>query len=54
MTIYFFFRKEGFYPIELRNDADAIHNALCNPGTIKVERALDGEVVWSAKQEPKP
>lgn len=50
MKIYLFFRKEGWYTIELKDDEDAIHNALCNPGTLRVED-LDGRVVW--KEEKK-
>ena len=45
-TPYVFFREGTFYPIGLRNDADAIENALWNPGTIRVENMITGEVVW--------
>lgn len=34
--IYIFHRAEGFYPLSLGSDAEAIANAKCNPGTIKV------------------
>ncbi len=53
--IYLFHRKDMFYPLELKDDADAVANAKCNPGTTKVERVVydDGlnetsqvEVVW--------
>ena len=47
---YLFFRDEGFYSLELNDDDDAIENAKCNPGTRKVIRAIDEEVVW---KEPK-
>jgi len=43
--IYIFFRKDGFYPIELIDDSDACNNALCNPGTMKVEDST-GRTVW--------
>lgn len=45
MSIYIFFREIGFYPLELRNDEEAIANAKCNPGTLKVE-SLSGRIVW--------
>lgn len=45
--IYLFFRGGFFYPLELADDADAIANAECNPGTSRVED-LDGNVVWRA------
>ena len=48
-AVYLFFREQGFYPIELESDARAVENALCNPGTIKVEN-VDGKVVWSQVQ----
>ena len=47
MAVYIFFRPEGFfYPITLRDDADARANAECNPGTVKVED-MKGRVVWA-------
>jgi hypothetical protein len=45
-TPYVFFRKGMFYPIEMKDDADAKVNAECNPGTIRVED-INGRVVWS-------
>jgi hypothetical protein len=45
MQTYLFFRKEGFYPVQLKDDADAIKNALHNPGTLRVEN-VSGETVW--------
>jgi hypothetical protein len=45
MKTYLFFRKEGFYPIQLRDDDDAKRNAEHNAGTLKVED-LAGRVVW--------
>lgn len=46
---YTFHRVEGFYPLELRDDADARRNAKCNPGTLKVVRWPGEIVVWKAK-----
>lgn len=46
MTTYLFFRKDGFYPLEMRDDQDAKHNAEINPSTCRVE-TLDGRVVWA-------
>ena len=46
MTVYIFQRDEMFYPLELKDDADAIANAKCNPGTLKVTNAETGETVW--------
>ena len=43
--IYIFIRKDMFYQIHLRDDADAIANAEINPGTLRVED-IDGRVVW--------
>lgn len=42
--VYVFFRDGMFYPISLRDDDDAIANAECNPGTLRVEDA-NGRVV---------
>lgn len=47
MKVYIFFRKEGFYPLEFKNDKEAVTNALCNPGTLRVEN-IDGEVIWNS------
>ncbi len=45
MKVYIFYREEYFYPVELKDDADARANAEANPGTLKV---LDhcGRQVW--------
>ena len=43
---YIFFREEGFYSLELKDDEDAIRNALHNEGTKKVVRAIDDTVIW--------
>ena len=54
MRVYTFFRKsegvEFFYPLELRDDDDAVANAHCNPGTLRVE-AANGRVVWQRSAE---
>lgn len=42
---YIFFRQDDFYFIELRDNEDAIENAKCNTGTIRVED-LFGNVIW--------
>lgn len=47
--IYLFYRGDYFYPIELRDDKDAIENAEYNIGTTKVENT-DGIIIW--KQQP--
>ncbi|MBB3806366.1 hypothetical protein FHR51_002518 [Xanthomonas arboricola] len=59
MSVYVFRREEGFYPLNLANDAEAIANAECNPGTLRVEHAADGRQVWPkalsiAGQQAKP
>jgi len=46
MNIYIFHRAEGFYPLELLDDEQAIANACLNPGTLKVTNAITGKVVW--------
>jgi len=43
--MFIFFRKDGFYPLELP-EATVAHNAECNPGTLRVEDAATGETVW--------
>lgn len=48
MELYIFHRGDMFYPIELRNDADARRNAVNNKGTTKVINAITKEVVWAA------
>lgn len=42
---YIFFRQDDFYFIELRDNKDAIANAECNAGTIRVEDVF-GNVIW--------
>ncbi len=44
--VYLFFREGMFYPIELRDDEQAVSNAECNPGTVRVEDGITGHVVW--------
>ena len=49
MKTYIFHREDGFYPIELEDDNDAIANAELNPGTVKVTTTgpdKKEEVVW--------
>ena len=45
MKTYIFHREEGFYFIDLKDDADAIANAECNEGTLRVE-SLSGRIVY--------
>lgn len=46
--IYLFVRPEvGFYPLDLGSDDEAIANAECNPGTLKVLNAITEREVWS-------
>jgi hypothetical protein len=45
MKVYIFFRADMWYPIELKDDADAIANAAYNAGTTKVEDS-SGKVIW--------
>jgi hypothetical protein len=46
MKVYIFFRKEGWYPLNLGSDEEARANAEHNPGTLKVE-TVQGRLVWS-------
>jgi len=46
--IYTFHRKDGFYPLVLKDDADALANAKCNPGTLKVVNEITHVVVFDA------
>ncbi len=48
VNTYFFYRDHIFYMIELMDDADAVANAECNPGTRRVE-AMKGNQVWPEK-----
>jgi hypothetical protein len=43
--VYIFHRGDMWYPIELRDDADAVANAKCNPGTTLVTDH-QGREVW--------
>lgn len=43
---YLFFRADGFYQLELKNDEDAIANAECNKGTLQVQDTK-GRIVWA-------
>ncbi len=51
--IYVFHRAEGFYVLELKDDVDAIRNAECNPGTLKVT-TKSGDPVWPNDQAHAP
>lgn len=51
MNIYIFHRADMFYPLELKDDADAKVNAECNPGTTMVENAETREVVWMPNEK---
>lgn len=44
--IYTFHRTDGFYPLQLVNDAEAAHQVLFNPGTLKVVNQSTGVVVY--------
>lgn len=46
MKTYIFFRPEGFYPVELRDDTEAKQTAEKNSGTLRVE-SLNGRLVWA-------
>jgi len=45
LKVYIFYRANGFYPIELKDDKDAIENAECNAGTLKVTD-MNGKIIW--------
>lgn len=47
--LFLFVRDDGFYPLALP-EATVADNAECNPGTLRVEDAKTGEVVWSNDQ----
>lgn len=40
-----FVRENGFYPLEIP-EATIEDNAKCNHGTLRVEDALTGEILW--------
>lgn len=54
MNLYTFHRADGFYPLELPNDADAKSNAVWNPGTLKVVNEVTGVMIWEAGAPPDP
>lgn len=45
MQCYVFYRDDMFYMIDLMDDADAVANAECNPGTRRV-KDMKGNQVW--------
>lgn len=47
--VYTFHRADGFYPLTLQSDEEAIANAKCNKGTLRVTNELSGDVVFEAK-----
>lgn len=52
MATYIFIRGNGFYPIDLGDDTDAIRNAACNPGTQVVQKVVSGglvKTIWEAR-----
>lgn len=55
METYVFFRihpetnLEMFYPVDLKDDDDAVANAEANPGTLRVE-TVEGREVWNANK----
>jgi hypothetical protein len=52
--IYIFFRKKDvWYPVDLRSDADVPENVRLNPGTLRVEDA-NGRIVWPEAQPNDP
>lgn len=51
MRTYLFFREEGFYPLQFKDDEEAIANALCNPGTLRVEDMDNRLTVWPKNVE---
>jgi hypothetical protein len=43
--IVIFFRKDGWYPLELPVTDDLAKHAECNPGTLRIEDHK-GNVLW--------
>jgi hypothetical protein len=50
--IYTFHRKDGFYPLELESDSEAIANAISNPGTLRVVNEVTKKEVFKANTQP--
>ena len=46
--IVVFFRKGGWYPINVREDEDLSKHVELNPGTIRIED-IYGNVLWRAQ-----
>lgn len=44
--IVLFFRKEGFYPIEVPKSDDLARHAALNPGTLKITDMLGEKILW--------
>jgi hypothetical protein len=51
--IYIFHREGFFYPLSLSDDGEAIANARCNPGTLKVTDSENRVVFTCAAPTPK-
>lgn len=49
LKLYIFYRGNNWYPIGLKDDADAISNARCNPGTTKVTNEK-GKVIFEVEK----
>lgn len=47
-----FFREGFFYPVELTPKCSVEEHARLNPGTLKVEDAATGDVLWSVDRKP--
>ncbi len=48
---YIFFRKEGWYPVEIDDPNEIAKHVELNPGTLRVE-TFDGELVFESKETP--
>ena len=52
LSIFIFFRAEGWYPVEIPAD-QLDENIRLNPGTLRVED-IAGNVVWKAPEREEP
>lgn len=48
-----FIREDSWYPLEIP-EAAIKDNAECNPGTLRVEDVLTGEVLWKKPAPTEP
>lgn len=46
MRLVIFFREGMFYPLELPDTDDLSAHAEANPGTLRVEDGITGEILW--------